>query len=109
MRWTRYSTWKRVSAELIGDEEYLEPYESGLRDVEAAFIALNKLFYNDSVMIGKLSELAEVAEDRKNALTQAIVLRRDLGFQTALALVTTGEVKRLMINFGIRWMRWCLT
>jgi len=65
---------------LTGEEAYLEPYESGRRNIDAALQRLNEMFRNDPIWIGEIDQLAKLANAKEDELDRTIKLRRDGDF-----------------------------
>jgi diguanylate cyclase (GGDEF)-like protein len=84
---------------LTGEEAYLEPYESGRRNIDAALQRLNEMFRNDPIWIGEIDQLAKLANAKEDELDRTIKLRRDGDFLGAIAIVKTDIGKQHMDKF----------
>jgi diguanylate cyclase (GGDEF)-like protein len=84
---------------LTGQEAYLAPYERGRATLKPALDALAQDFRGDPIITKQVNDLSENAEAKLKTMTQAIELRRQGEPAAALAVVQTGEGKRLMEAF----------
>jgi signal transduction histidine kinase/DNA-binding response OmpR family regulator len=84
---------------LTGNEEFLEPYHSGLGKAPRHFARLRELTASDSGKRARVEQLQATAGERFESLRRSIELHREQGIDAAAAQVQTGTGKRLMDEF----------
>jgi methyl-accepting chemotaxis protein len=83
---------------LTGDDSFLEPYQAGLRDFDAAILNVTRLTADNPDQQARLRTLTEAAKKILDISAQAIALRRSSGLEAALPLLKDGTPKQLMDN-----------
>ncbi len=81
---------------LTGEEQYLEPYQSGLQMVEPETKRLRVLIADDPAQQRRLAILEPLIIQKLAFTQETIELRRTEGFDTASHMLATGRGKRLM-------------
>jgi signal transduction histidine kinase len=81
---------------ITGKPNYLEPYNSALDAIPGRLAAIAAFTASDQVQSQHMAELAEVVNARLNVSKRVIAQRRENGFEAAVAVVDSGEGKRLM-------------
>lgn len=81
---------------LIGDESYLEPYQSAQASINATLDELQRLTDGNPAQQSKLSAIRTALAAKLAELKKTIDLRRSAGFDAALKVVATNEGKALM-------------
>jgi CHASE3 domain sensor protein len=81
---------------ISGHEEFLEPYKAAAPALTAAMEDLRRLTANDPSQLGRVEQLRSVADQKLEQMQSYVDLRRDKGFEVAVADVTRGEGRRLM-------------
>src|SRR5579884_1290381 len=87
---------------LTGDNAYLQPYEEGGRNLDLAVGKLRAMMAGDAARVATVAGLAELAAAKRQELAKTVALRRQGDLGAALAIVKTGEGKRLMDAFHDR-------
>ena len=80
---------------ISGQEEYLEPYESGITSIQGHLTGLREFARAPSVG-GHLPTLERQVEARLDSLRENIAIRRGRGFEDARAKTLTGVGKKRM-------------
>lgn len=73
---------------IVGQEAYLEPYESGVRDVRETLSTVTQLVADNPDQVQRLTRLATLVEARLAVVQQNIELRRSQGFEAAQQAIT---------------------
>ena len=81
---------------ITGNESALQPFDRGLKDLDARIVQLRTLTQNDALQREGLAILQERIGVRTGALQQTLKARRDNGFEAAAALVASERGKRAM-------------
>ena len=81
---------------IVGEDAYLQPYESARKKVDAQIVSLTELTRDNPAQQLRVGMIREVVEQRKNSLRLAIEARRANGIEAAVALVKTGGGKAQM-------------
>ena len=81
---------------LTGDESYREPFESALREQASVRQALRRLTAGNRFQQASLNTVDRLVEARFSELQNTMAMHRQEGPDAALALVRTGEGKRIM-------------
>ena len=81
---------------LTGDENYLEPYKSGVAAVHATLVDLRKLTLDNPDQQRRLAAIAQPIDNKLAELKQTIDLRRTQGFDAALKVVLANVGKASM-------------
>jgi signal transduction histidine kinase len=76
---------------LTGDERYLEPANSARRGIAATLIELQTLAQDSPSQRERLTQLAPLLARRLAVLDHTVALRREQGFDMALAFVRSGR------------------
>jgi len=79
-------------------ENYLEPYNSAGSAVANAVAEVRDLTSDNPVQQGRLDDLEPLIQAKFDELLETIELRRDAGFDAALAVVLTDKGKAVMDN-----------
>jgi signal transduction histidine kinase len=83
---------------ITGQEEYLEPYQSGLRNANGALRELHNLTADNAAQQSRLDALAPLIAERLALLSTGVELRRSLGFAAAQGVLMDGEGKQLDVR-----------
>ncbi len=83
---------------ITGQEEYLEPYQSGLRNANDALGELRHLTADNAVQQRRLDALEPLIAERLALLSKGVELRRSLGFAAAQGVIVTGKGKQLSVQ-----------
>ena len=86
---------------ITGDESYLEPYYSGLNNIESTLHTLTRLTRDNSLQQEYISQLTGLKDSKTEELAQTIKLRRTLGFEAAKAVVLTEAGKHIMDAYRV--------
>jgi len=81
---------------LTGNDEYLEPYETGLRSVQATLNTAKRLTVDNPNQQRRLTALTPLIDTRLSAMRQTAELRRTQGFDAALKNVLTDQGRQAM-------------
>jgi signal transduction histidine kinase len=81
---------------LTGDPRYLEPYESGIATLRTDTAALRALTRDNPGQQARLDSLIALIRERTNVLASAIVIRRTVGFDSAVSVIRSGRGKSVM-------------
>ena len=81
---------------LTGNEAYLEPFTSSSADVDQRFIALRRATRSDSHAQERLRLLEPLIQQKLAVMRKTIDFHRQQRIPAALAVVNSGEGKRLM-------------
>ena len=80
---------------ITGQHEYLDPFQSGLRNANDALRDLRHLTADNAVEQRRLDVLAPIIANRLALLSQRVELRRSLGFAAAQRAIMSGEGEQL--------------
>ncbi|HTS30888.1 MAG TPA: CHASE3 domain-containing protein [Bryobacteraceae bacterium] len=86
---------------LTGEERYLEPFESAVRQEHSVRQTLRRLMADEAGQKSNLDRLDALATAKFSELQQTIDLRRTRGLAPALAIVRSGDGKRTMDQFRV--------
>ncbi len=78
-----------------GDESYVEPLQSALRDGRSALETLRQLTADNPAQQAKLDTLTRLLEAKFSELQRTLAVRRKEGLEVALAAIRTGDLPRL--------------
>lgn len=81
---------------LTAQDEFLEPYTDAKPKVEASLKKLRALTSDNSLQQTRLDTLESVAGDEIKESDQLVRYRREGGYETARALISTGQSKHVM-------------
>ncbi|MCG7403032.1 diguanylate cyclase [Caballeronia zhejiangensis] len=81
---------------LTNDEAYLQPYRSGLRDLDDAVLRLHGLVADDETSATIVRRIEHIKNDKVREVSRTLDLARIGNRDEALALVQTGEGKHYM-------------
>ncbi|WP_225410132.1 CHASE3 domain-containing protein, partial [Stigmatella hybrida] len=81
---------------LTGQERYLDPYVRALPNIETGLVQLKRAFQNEPEQGVRLARLEQQVREKLAELADTIRLRRERGFDPALAAVLTDKGKLLM-------------
>jgi methyl-accepting chemotaxis protein len=81
---------------LTGDSAYLQPYQSARAVMEKREANLASLLQDNPIQRGLLTSLRNVMAQKVDELDETIGLRRERGFDAALAVVKTARGKTIM-------------
>ncbi|GAB5520740.1 MAG: hypothetical protein RhofKO_29910 [Rhodothermales bacterium] len=81
---------------LTGNPKYLDPYNSAREVVDEAVAQIWKLTSNIPAQQERIGQLEPLIEAKFNELQETIDLRREAGFEAALAVVLTDQGKVVM-------------
>ncbi len=81
---------------LTGREEFLDPYKSGLVDLEKAYSELRQLLSDNPVQLRRLEELRAPIDGKLAHIKAAIDLRRSGGIEPVIAKISAGDGKNFM-------------
>jgi diguanylate cyclase (GGDEF)-like protein len=84
---------------LTGDDDYLQPYRNGRRNFGIALGRLNEMLRADPATLSKIAELENIAGAKEAELARTLQLRESGDGDGALAMIKTGEGRRLMVAF----------
>jgi diguanylate cyclase (GGDEF)-like protein len=87
---------------ITGDGFYLQAYTRGLADFDTALQRLTGLVHDDRSLLVRVNEIANLGRTKESELARTIRLRRDSGFDAALAMVRTHEGRKTMSEFRSR-------
>ena len=83
---------------LTGIEEYLEPFNAAIGRVDEDVGRLRSLTADNSSQQKRLTQLTPLIASRIAKLEEGILLRKEQGFEMALAVIKTGSGKFIMDN-----------
>ncbi|HEX3359069.1 MAG TPA: CHASE3 domain-containing protein [Tepidisphaeraceae bacterium] len=81
---------------LTGQPSYLQPYDSATRIIQQYLDELNDLTVGDGLPPADVARFKQLTQSKITELHETIRLRRDKGFDAALAQMQTGTGKQLM-------------
>ena len=81
---------------LTGEERYLEPYDAALLAIEPELQVIRSLLSDDPSQLENLDSIAVLLAAKEAELAETIDLRRNVGFDAALAVVVTDVGKVIM-------------
>jgi methyl-accepting chemotaxis protein len=81
---------------LTGEEEYLEPYEQAVRELNKDMDTLQQRMAYDPEQQQQVAQLEVLTRAKLREMEETIRLRRDKGLEAALALVRTDQGKKSM-------------
>jgi signal transduction histidine kinase/ActR/RegA family two-component response regulator len=81
---------------IVGEESYLEPYNTALRRLDTQIAMLTDLTRDNAEQQVRIGSITEVIAQRKRSLVRAIEARRTGGEDAAIHLVKTGTGKAEM-------------
>lgn len=83
---------------LTGDENYLQPYLQSLSQISISINSLKKLTADNANYEQPIYILQQTSTTKLVELQQTIKLRREQGFESAMAVVRTNRGKQIMDN-----------
>jgi methyl-accepting chemotaxis protein len=83
---------------ITGKEEYLEPYNAALKQIDIVVNDLQTLTADNPNQQRRIEELKPLIQDKFDELKETIDLRRSNGFDAALEVVLTDKGKAVMDN-----------
>lgn len=86
---------------ITGQETYLEPYNNYLPDVDNTFTILNSLTIDNPLQQKSLSDIRPLIDEKKANIQEAIMLRKNIGLNAAIAYVSIGDGKKIMDSIRI--------
>ena len=75
---------------IMGEEAYLAPYESAIKEVDAEVALLAEVTHDNPAQQLRVGMIREVIDQRKTSLKTAIEARRETGLQAAVTEVKDG-------------------
>ncbi|RRU15264.1 response regulator [Stenotrophomonas sp. 278] len=87
---------------LTGNEAYLEPYETALRDANTRLEAMQRALAYDPAQSERLQLLKRGVQAKMEELHETIELRRTQGFEAALTVVNSNRGKAAMDDIRAR-------
>ena len=81
---------------ITGDDRFLEPYANAVRDLDRQMGALAVLFSRHPEQASDYARLRKLAARKIQLLERGINARETLGLDAAIAVVSSGEGKRVM-------------
>lgn len=81
---------------LTGEERYLEPYGSALKEISAGLQSARAQFADDPQQQARLATLRHNLDEKLAELKETIALRRENGLDAALAVVKSDKGKQSM-------------
>jgi methyl-accepting chemotaxis protein len=81
---------------LTGQERYLDPYVRALPNIDTGLEQLKLAFQNDPQQTARVVRLERQVREKLAELAETIRMRREQGFEPALAVVLTDKGKLLM-------------
>ncbi|SEN34957.1 methyl-accepting chemotaxis protein, partial [Stigmatella aurantiaca] len=81
---------------LTGQERYLDPYVRALPNIETGLVQLKRAFQNEPEQGVRVARLEQQVREKLAELADTIRMRREQGFEPALAAVLTDKGKLLM-------------
>src|SRR5579863_3105131 len=81
---------------LTGQESYLQPYQTAVASFTAELDGIRKLATNGNVLASSFDNFDRLSKEKMAELAQTIQIRREQGFDAALAVVNSGQGKRTM-------------
>lgn len=86
---------------LTGVDSYLEPHEDAVRKLDTVIADLRSLTSDNPNQQERLDRLAPLVEAKLDELQETIDLRREVGFEAALAIVVTDLGKEIMDDLRV--------
>lgn len=84
---------------LTGDEDYLEPYQRGLNDIDNIIDQLQRLTTDNERQQQRITQLRELKDKRVEELQRVMHLRREKGLNAAIGRVSQDVGKNFMDTF----------
>lgn len=81
---------------ITGNENYLEVYNEGHRNLKIWLDSLNSMNENNEIQVMNLDTLQRLIESKKKISAETILARRQEGMEKATAIVTAGRGKEIM-------------
>jgi CHASE3 domain sensor protein len=81
---------------ITGDQRYLEPYESAVKQVHGRFERLREMTADNPAQKARTDRLKGMIDDRLAELDETIQLRRDKGFEASREVVLADRGKKRM-------------
>jgi methyl-accepting chemotaxis protein len=81
---------------LTGQDEFLEPYSSSLKDIDAKFERVRSLTSDNERQQRRLGTLRPLLDQKLAGMKERIALRRSAGLEAAAQATAGGEGKRIM-------------
>jgi len=81
---------------ITGNENYLEVYNEGHRNLKIWLDSLNSMNENDEIQVMNLDTLQRLIESKKKISAETILVRRKEGMERAAAIVSSGRGKEIM-------------
>lgn len=81
---------------ITGNENYLEVYNEGHRNLKIWLDSLNSMNENDEIQVMNLDTLQRLIESKKKISAETILVRRKEGMEKAAAIVSSGRGKEIM-------------
>ena len=81
---------------ITGRDEYLEPYNAGVRAERQSFEALTALTRDDPTQQQHLEQVKPLIDAKLAELQETIKLRKEQGLQAALPIILTNRGKKIM-------------
>src|SRR5215831_338961 len=81
---------------LIGRQEYLEPYQTAVRNLPGVIAQLAAAVSGRQEASRDISELRQLVTDKLQELSQTVDLRRSGKVEPAIAMVLSGRARQLM-------------
>jgi signal transduction histidine kinase len=96
---------------ITGDENFLAPYESATVELAGAMPQLKRILSDNPELIARQRVLEELINAKVEKTAENIAVRRQLGLQAAIAIVSLGEGRAFMddVRRQIAGMRELLT
>ena len=81
---------------LTGEEQYLQPYRDALTGLETDLKSLRQSSSNNPELRERLNRIEPLIRQKLAELEQTITLRRERGYEAAIAVVKTDKGRQLM-------------
>ena len=81
---------------ITGKEEYLEPYDQALQQLDERFANLDRLSEKRTSQVSHLQDIKDHIRAKTKELSETILLRKTKGFDAAMAVVLTNRGKAEM-------------
>ncbi len=81
---------------IVGEDRYLEPYQSGVSSVKQAIQSLRELTVDNPTQLQRLNALEPLIAVKLAELKETIALRKSKGFDAAVKVVRTDNGKKTM-------------